>query len=186
MEDRAIVELYWARDPEAIVQSGKKYGRYCFSIANRILNSPRDAEECVNDTYLQAWKAMPPHRPKVLSVFLGKLTRNLSFNRRRREQADKRGGGQLELVLEELEECVDGGGNTEEALLRQELLEAVNAFLAGLPQKKRDMFLLRYWYVWSVGDIARRHAMTEGAVSMTLSRLRRQLKEELCKGGYLP
>lgn len=81
---------------------------------------------------------------------------------------------------------MDGGRNTEEALLHRELLEAVNVFLAELSPKKRDMFLLRYWYVWSVGDIARRHAMTEGAVSMTLSRLRRQLKEELCKGGYLP
>ena len=121
MEDRDIIQLYWDRDEGAIPATADKYGGYCAAIARNILDDGRDAEECVNDTWLAAWNAMPPHRPARLSTFLGKLTRNLSFNRYKAQRADKRGGGQLPLVLDELGECVSGREDVEGAVDRKEL-----------------------------------------------------------------
>ena len=184
MEDSWIVELYWRRDADAIPATSEKYGGYCASIARNILGNEEDAEECVNDTWLGAWNSMPPHRPNVLSAFLGKITRNLSFNRRQRDCAEKRGGGELPLVLEELSECVSGTDSVEGELDRKELLSAIDAFLAGLAPEKRLIFVCRYWYADSVGDIAVRVGMTASHVSMTLTRLRRRLHEYLTKGGF--
>ena len=116
MEDSKIVQLYWSRDEKAIDATADKYGRYCASIARNILGNREDAEECVNDTYLHAWNAMPPHRPGILSTFLGKITRNLSFNRYRYNTADKRGGGETAVVLEELLDIVSDGENPEQAM----------------------------------------------------------------------
>jgi RNA polymerase sigma-70 factor (ECF subfamily) len=186
MDDRTIVQLYWDRDEQAIPATVDKYGSYCTAIAKNILGSKEDAEECVNDTYLHAWNAMPPHRPSVLSTFLGKITRNLSFNRYRHNTADKRGGGELPAVLDELTECVSGQDDTEQALNRQELVKAINDFLDALPPAKRSIFLCRYWYTDSISDIAHRHGMKEGAVSMTLSRLRASLHDYLLERGFAP
>ena len=113
MEDERIVLLYWDRDEAAISESSMKYGAYCTSIAQNILKNPADAEECVNDTWLHAWNAMPPHRPSLLSTFLGKITRNLSFDLYRKMHRGKRGGSQVDAVLDELEECVSGKDNIE-------------------------------------------------------------------------
>ncbi len=184
MEDLRIVELYWKRDADAIPATSEKYGGYCASIARNILGNEEDAEECVNDTWLGAWNSMPPHRPSVLPAFLGKITRNLSFNRRRHTRAEKRGGGELPLVLEELSECVSGRDSVEGELNRRELLEAIDAFLSGLTPEKRMVFVCRYWYADSVRDIAARVGRTESHVSMTLTRLRRKLHEDLTKGGF--
>ncbi len=183
MEDEKIIQLYWARDEAAIPATAEKYGAYCGAIAGRILESPEDREECLNDTYLAAWNAMPPHRPRVLATFLGKLTRNLAINRAREQAAAKRGGGALPLVLEELGECVSGGESVEQALDRQELTRALNGFLATLPQEKRQLFLGRYWYMESVGELARRFGMTENRVSVTLHRLRGKLRRYLIERG---
>ena len=106
MDDEKIVQLYWNRDEQAIPATAQKYGNYCTSIAKNIIGNLEDAEECVNDTYLNAWNSMPPHRPGVLSTFLGKIVRNLSFNRYKYNTADKRGGGELPLVLDELSDLV--------------------------------------------------------------------------------
>ena len=106
MEDEQIVALYFARDEQAVARTDEKYGAYCFSLANRILCSEADAEETVSDTYLNAWRSIPPTRPKVLRLFLAKITRNLAFSRWRSETAQKRGGGEVPLVLDELAECV--------------------------------------------------------------------------------
>ena len=184
MEDSRIVELYWKRDADAIPATSEKYGGYCTCIARNILGSEEDAEECVNDTWLGAWNSMPPHRPSVLSAFLGKITRNLSFNRRKRDRAEKRGGGELPLVLDELSECVSGNDSVEGEWDRKELLKAIDAFLDGLTPEKRMVFVCRYWYADSVGSIAARMGMTESHVSMTLTRLRRKLHEHLTKGGF--
>lgn len=184
MEDSRIVELYWKRDADAIPATSEKYGGYCACIARNILGSEEDAEECVNDTWLGAWNSMPPHRPSVLSAFLGKITRNLSFNRRQRDRAEKRGGGELPLVLDELSECVSGNDSVEGEWDRKELLSAIDAFLDGLAPEKRMVFVCRYWYADSVGSIAARMGMTENHVSMTLTRLRRKLQEHLTKGGF--
>ena len=183
MEDRKIVELYWARDESAIAVTRDKYEPYCYSIARNILRTHEDAEECVGDTWLAAWNAMPPRRPRLLGPFLGRITRNLSFDRYRKQTADKRGGGELPLVLEELADCVSGGETPEEALDRKEILYAVNDYLDTLSARKRNLFVCRYWYADSVTDIARRYGMRETAVSMSLSRIREALRDYLVERG---
>ncbi len=184
MEDAKIVRLYWERDERAIPATSEKYGRYCSAIAMQILGNSEDAEECVNDTYLHAWNSMPPHKPEMLSAFLGKLTRNLSFNRYKYNTAEKRGGGEVPAILEELSELVSDTGDTADALYEKELVAAINAFLGTLSQKKRCIFVCRYWYSDSVTDIAARYGMRVGAVSMTLNRMRKTLHDYLTERGY--
>jgi RNA polymerase sigma-70 factor (ECF subfamily) len=186
MDDLKIVQLYWDRDEQAIPATADKYGSYCTSIAKNILGNKEDAEECVNDTYLNAWNSMPPHRPSVLSTFLGKITRNLSFNRYKHNTADKRGGGELLVVLDELADCVSGKDDMEQEFDHQELVKAINAFLDTLPRGKRSIFICRYWYTDSISDIANRHGMKDGAVSMTLNRLRANLHDYLLERGFEP
>lgn len=183
MEDSKIVQLYWDRSPDAISQTAKKYGTYCTSIARNILGNREDAEECVNDTYMNAWNSMPDHRPSVLSTYLGKITRNLAFNRYKRERAEKRGGSEIPLILDELGECVSGKENVEKELAYKELINMINTFLKTLPVKKRNIFVCRYWYSDSVADIAKQLGMKENAVSMVLSRLRMRLREYLVERG---
>ena len=182
MEDARIVQLYWERNEQAISATADKYGAYCASIARNILGDPEDVEECVSDTYLRAWNAIPPHRSQILPAFLGRITRNLALNRYRHSRADKRGGGRLPAVLEELS-FVTGGEDAEQALDRREVVDAVNSFLAGLPARKRTIFLCRYWYLDSIAEIGARFGMTEGSVSVTLSRLRRKLRDHLLERG---
>ena len=112
MEDSRIVELYWQKNADAIKETDSKYGAYCFAIADNILHNEEDSEECVNDTWLNAWNAMPPQRPTKLRLFLAKITRNLSFNRFQAQGAKKRGGGEINLVLDELAECIAHESNT--------------------------------------------------------------------------
>lgn len=184
MEDRKIVQLYWDRMPEAIPATSEKYGGFCARIARNILESREDAEECVNDTYLRAWNSMPPHRPEALAAFLGKITRNLSFNRYRYDHAGKRGGGQIPAVLDELAEVVSDTHDVEREIDRRELIRAVNAFLDSLPREKRRLFVRRYWYSESIAAIARELHMTENHVSVTLNRLRGKLRGYLEKEGF--
>ena len=184
MEDEKILQMYFGRDEGAIGATAEKYGSYCTAIARNILSSREDVEECVNDTYLRAWNAIPPHRPGVLRAFLGKITRNLAFHRYRYNTADKRGGGELPLVLEELEGCVSGKESVEEAFDHKALVEDLNSFLEILPEEKRRIFVCRYFYTDSIGDIAQRFGMSYAGVSMTLSRLRSKLHTYLTKRGY--
>ncbi len=184
MEDQQIVQLFWDRDEQAIQAAAAKYGKYCTSIAQSILGNAEDAEECVNDTLLKAWNAIPPHKPGTLSTFLGKITRNLSFNKYRQSKARKRGGGALSSVLEELTECVACDDRVEEALEAKALTEAIDGFLGTLPKQKRDMFVCRYWYTDSISDIGKRFGMKEGAVSMTLGRIRSKLSDYLTERGF--
>lgn len=184
MEDTKIVQMYWDRDPDAIVHTADKYGAYLRTIAVNIIGSHEDAEECVNDTYLRAWNAMPPHKPQVLSAFLGKITRNLAFDRYKRRAADKRGGGEISAVLDELSELISDTEELEDALYEKELISAINVFLGTLSPDKRCIFVRRYWYADSVSDIAVRLGKKEGAVSMMLGRLRRQLRDYLTERGF--
>lgn len=184
MDDNDIIRLYWDRDDRAIRATAEKYGHYCGSIARNILNNEQDAEECVNDTYLRAWNAMPDRWPEHLPPFLGRITRNLSFNRYRRGRAEKRGGGEMALVLEELAGCVSGPDSAEETLDRQELVRAVNAFVRGLPAEKRRMFIRRYWYADSVADIAGDRGVPQGTVSKALERMRKRLRAYLTERGF--
>ena len=184
MEDREIVNLYWERNSNAIKETASKYGGYCKAIAKNILGNNEDAEECVNDTYLNTWNSIPPNRPNVLSTYLGKITRNLSFDRFRQRHADKRGGGEIELVLDELGECVSGADTVEQEVEKKELVRAINSFLDTLSQEKCNIFLCRYWYAIPVSEIATRFGMSEGNVSVTLTRIRIKLKNYLKERGY--
>ncbi len=183
MEDEQILQLYEARNEQAIAATSEKYGPYCTSIARNILHSEEDAAECVNDTYLNAWNAIPPQRPKMLSTFLGKITRNLSLDRFRRDKAAKRGGGELTLALEEIGEVVSGS-DPAKALDQRELVAAINGFLAGLSAQRRQIFVCRYWHFDSVAAIAQRQNMTENNVSAILSRLRKKLRSHLTERGF--
>lgn len=180
MNDEQIIELYWQRDETAIEESRTKYGSYCNTIAHNILRRTEDEEECVNDTWLHAWNAMPPQKPSRLAVFLGRITRNLAIDRYRMHRAQKYGGGQTALCLEELGECISESRPIEDRLALRELL---HLFFSGLSPKKRDIFLLRYWYMLPVAEIAQRYGMTEGAVKMTLQRVRNKLKDYLEQEG---
>lgn len=184
MEDLKILSLYWNRNPDAIQEASAKYGKYCTSIAKNILGNDEDAEECVNDAQLRAWNSIPPQRPESLSAYLGKITRNLAFDRYRYRQAGKRGGGEIDGVLSELEDCISDGSSVEQELDKTLLTEAINAFLDTLSQKKRNLFLQRYWYAQSIPEIAKKNKMTEGNVSVTLSRIRNKLREYLEEGEF--
>ena len=184
MDDESIVRLYWDRNEDAITESSGKYGSYCASIARNILRDTSDAEECVNDTWLRAWNAMPPHWPKVLSAFLGKITRHLSFDRYRALHREKRGGGNLDAALEELSECVSGKDDTEARYEESELREEIERFLRELPEEKRCMFLLRYWYADGIPEIAGRMGVSENSVSVSLHRLRGRLRQHLTERGF--
>ena len=184
MEDSQIIQLYWERDEQAIDATLQKYGSFCTAIAKNILGNDQDAEECVNDAYLSVWNAIPPHRPGILPAFLAKITRNTALNKYKHNTAQKRGGGQLPLVLDELSDRVSGKETVEQAFDRQELLQAIQDFLASLSPQKRNIFLCRYWYTDSVAAIAARCGMKEGAVAMTLSRLRRKLHRYLSERGF--
>ena len=184
MEDEQILDLYFARNEQALVETDRKYGRYCFTLANNILNNTQDAEETVSDTYWQTWNAIPPKRPGVLRMFLAKITRNLAFSRWRRYTADKRGGGELELVLEELEGCIAATGNVEDRLNARELARAIRTFLDTLPERDQDIFLRRYFFVEESDTIAGRYDMRPATVLKTLSRTRMKLKKYLTQEGY--
>ncbi len=185
MDDTQIVELYWARKESAIEETTAKYGSYCRSIAGNILNNQDDAEECVNDTWLGAWNSMPPHRPSVLSTFLGKLTRRISIDKWRHVNAKKRGNGQLPLVLAELEDCISDGKSIEEETERKLLTEVISAFVKSLPETEQKVFLCRYWYMDSVGAIASRFRFSESKVKSMLSRTREKLRVRLEKEGLV-
>ena len=182
MEDGQIMELYWNRDQRAIRETDGKYGKLLYGIAWNLLRSREDSEECVNDTYLRAWEAIPPTRPGVFRVWLGQITRNLSLDRWKSRRAEKRGGG-AELLLGELEDCLPAPGGPERTVEDQELAELLSAFLRGLSREGRAMFLRRYWYGESVAEIAGTLGCGEGKVKSSLFRSRKALRDCLEKEG---
>ncbi len=184
MEDTRIIQLYWDRDGRAIAATADKYGSYCTAIAQNILGSKEDAEECVNDAYLRAWNAIPPQKPNVLSAFLGRITRNLALNKYRRSSAEKRGGNELPIVLDELSEIVSDQSDIEQTIDQRELLRTINRFLGTLSSQKRSLFLCRYWYFDSISAIALQFHMTENSVSVTLNRIRHKLRRYLSERGF--
>ncbi len=183
MEDQQIVALYWQRDERAIDETRTKYSSYCRSIAQNILNSVEDAQECENDTYLAAWNAMPPHRPDILSTFLGKLTRRISLDRWKANTAQKRGGNNVALSLDELEDCIPNARTLEEMAEHKAISHVISVFLHQLPRRERQVFVRRYWYLDSIGDIADKFGFTESKVKMMLLRTRQKLRTYLEKEG---
>ena len=184
MEDHKIIELYFARDERAISESSLKYGKYCFSVAQNILCSPEDAEECVNDTWLKGWQSIPPQRPSYLKLYFAKITRNLSFNKRKAQESVRRGSGELPIAIEELSECLPAQDLVEDEVQARALQGALNRFLVSLPQRERSIFLRRYFFTEPFGAIARRYGLREANVRLILSRTRAKLKLFLEKEGY--
>ena len=184
MEDSQIIALYWQRSENAIHETQNKYGSYCYSIANNILNSPEDSEESVNDTYLAAWESMPPHKPDVLSAFLGKLTRRISIDKWRNRSADKRGGGTVTVALEELTGCIPSEFDLQKEMEAKELAEVINIFLDTLSFPEKRAFLMRYFYLSSIDDIAKRMRFSDSKVKSTLHRIRKKLRTYLEKEGF--
>lgn len=185
MKDTEILALYWARDEQAIRETQHSYGRYCYSIAYNILKDREDSDECVNDTWLRAWNVIPPKRPDRLELFLGTITRNLSFDRWKGRHAMKRGGGEMTVALDELVECVPDRHSTEEAAEAAELERCINSFLYTLPERECNVFLRRYWYVEEYSEIAARYGMKLNTVKTSLFRTRSKLKEYLEKEGVV-
>lgn len=185
MEEAQILQMYVDRKEEAVEQSRSAYGSYCAAVIRRILDNDSDVEEILNDTWLCAWNAIPPAKPENLKLYLARIARNLSFDRFRSQNREKRGGGEVVLALEELRECADLAASPESALENQELRIAVNSFLATLPKRERGIFLLRYFYLESTAAIARRYSLREDHVRTLLSRTRKKLRQYLIKEGMI-
>ena len=183
MEDAGIIELYFSRSEDAIGETARKYGAYCRSIAENILMRREDVEECVNDTWLAAWNAMPPERPGCLRAFLGRITRNLSIARWRRDHAQKR-FYLTDALLSELDECVPGGTDPAAALDETLLTQAIADWLGTLSADDRALFLRRYWYGDAVSALAAECGVGENRMAQRLRRLRAGLRDALEKGGH--
>jgi len=185
MNDSSIINLYWARSEDAITETKIKYGAFCLRIALKILRSNPDAEECENDTYAKAWDLMPPEKPSILKYFLAKITRGFALNRLRTETREKRGGGESAVCFEEMENVLGTSDVPVESLNAKEMGLGINRFLSGRKQKERVMFVRRYFYMESVKKIASDLNVSENSVSVTLNRMRKDLKAYLLEEGLL-
>lgn len=179
MQDNQIIDLYFARDEQAIAYSEAKYGGYCLTVSMNILGSLPDAEECVNDTWLGAWQTMPPKRPNCLRSYLGKITRNLSIDRLRFLHSAKR-NIDLTVAMEELQESIPLPDDTKDEVL----CELIDAFLEKQTTPDRKLFVARYWYGMGVAQLAKQYNMRPNTVSKKLGRMRAELKIHLSQGGY--
>lgn len=178
-----MLDLLFRRSDTAISEMQAQYGPLLKSIAAHILPDDQDAEECVNDTYLAVWNQIPPKRPDSLKAYTCRVAKNLSLKRQRHNHAAKR-SCEYEVSLDELEGCIPSVHTVEASLEHKELADCINRFLAGLPKESRKIFLLRYWFLYPVKEIAERYRITEKNASMKLSRIRKKLKLYLNKEGY--
>ncbi len=179
MEDETIIGLYLSRDESAIAATAEKYGGYCYSIAFHVLGKETDSEEIVNDSYLETWNRIPPHRPTIFSAFLGKITRSLAISRFRKNTASKRGGGEYSLSLDELSECIPDSSSPEREAEGKAVTAVLNRFLKALPETQRNVFIRRYWYIEPIQDIARETGYSESKIKSMLMRTRQKLKQTL-------
>ena len=182
MEDDRIIELYWQRDENAIPETAQKYGAFCGAVALNVLGDRQDAEECVNDTWLNAWNAMPPQRPRLLRPFLGRITRNLAINLWQKNHAQKRYAG-IDALLDELADCVPSPETVERRMEAQELGALISAWLRTLPSGDRRLFLRRYWNGEALQELAAEHRETPAKLARRMYRLRQALKTELERNG---
>ena len=185
MQDKQIIDLFFARDESAVLQTKQKHGAMCFSIANNILGDREDAAECENDAYLALWNAIPPATLRNFTAFLAKITRSIAIKRVRERTAKKRGGGQTEVPLDELINCLSDKNDFEAQLRAEELAELLGSFLDTLKRDERNVFVCRYWYCDSVADIASHFGFSKSKVKMILLRTRDKLSAFLVKEGVL-
>ncbi len=183
MQDSMIIDLYFERNEQAIEETKVKFGRYLCAVAKNLLRDIRDSEEAVSDAYMRAWNSMPPHRPKVLSAFLAKLTRSSAVDILRKNSAQKR-SDRYSVSLSELEETLSGGCVESEIDVRM-LGEEINSYIGGLPKEQRQVFVMRYFYLDSISDIAQSLGRSQAYVKSLLFRMRQRLKEHLQKGDYI-
>lgn len=176
MDDKQIIELYWARSESAIAETDRRYGKFCHRIAYNILINREDSEECVNDTYVKTWSAIPPKRPAKLGAFLGKITRNLALSRYEKIHAGKRGSGEVPIALDELAECIPDPKSVEQMIENRLLVEKLNLFLSSLQEDTRRIFMYRYWELCSIKEIASVYGISESKVKMSLFRTRGKLR----------
>ena len=185
MDDARITDLFWNRDEEALTLTERAYGAYLTSIARRILGDEEDARECVNDCLLEAWNSIPPNRPDSLPNFLGRIARRRAIDRRRRNVALKRGGGEAEAVFDELDDVAATLETPESVFEKEQLNEAVRAFVRSLAQPDRELFIRRYWFMDTIPELAERLQMSEGQAAMRLARGRRKLAAFLKKEKWI-
>ena len=184
MEDQKIIELFFDRSENAILETEIKYGNYISKIAYNILFDSEDCKECVNDTYMKAWNNIPPQKPKVLSSFLAKITRSLAIDIFRKKNAEKRKNSEFALSLSELDECIPDKFSPENIFEQKELSESINCFLSSLSKENRDIFVCRYFYSDSIKDISSFFGTSESKIKSSLFRSRKMLKEHLEKEGF--
>lgn len=184
MEDKQIVDLYWARSEDAVAETQKKYGRYCHYIAYQILYSDEDAKEVVNDVYLKTWNTIPPQRPDTLKPYVGMISRQLALDAYEAQHTQKR-GGQVPLVLDELSECIPDHADGAEIGESLALRDALNRFVRSLSDRTQNIFVRRYWYASSITEIAEEYSMKESSVTVLLLRTRKKLKDFLDKEGFV-
>ncbi|OAB44846.1 RNA polymerase sigma factor [Paenibacillus antarcticus] len=184
MDDRDIIQLYFARNETAVEETSKKYKNYCTQIARNILSNVEDSEECVNDTFLGAWEAIPPKSPEKLSSFLGRITRNIALNKYDYYKAKKR-NKEFDAILDELNDCVSSSDNVESQYEGEQMAESISIFLLNIKEDHRNIFLRRYWYADSMADVASRFAISESKTKSILFRTRKKLQIYLKKEGYV-
>lgn len=182
MDDQEIINLYLQRNEQAVKETESKYNSYCFHIANNILSIPEDAEECVNDTLASAWNKIPPIIPKSLKAFLSKLVRDISLSRYRKNHAYKRYNG-MEVMFDELEECIPSEFDVNQNLEQQELSDYINDWLGSLTRENRVLFVKRHYYGDSVKSLAKLQGCTENQMAQRMLKLRNNLKKILIMKG---
>ena len=185
MDDKELVELYWERDERAITETEQRFGSYCRAIAYRIIGTEEDAEECVSDVLLRAWNTIPPQKPERLDTFLGKITRNLAIDYKRKSNAVKRGSGEYDLAYQELERCLQSGNDPAEQIEAQELVAFIEEFLLSLPTTERRVFLRRYWHFQSIAEISAQLSFSEAKTRTMLYRTRKKLRTYLKNRGVI-
>lgn len=182
MEDTQIIELYWQRNEQAIAETSSKYGAFCFSIAKNILSNQEDAEECVNDTYHQAWNVIPPQRPVKFRPWLGKIVRNIALNLWNKHHTQKRYAG-MTALLSELEDSIPSSQTVEQEIEEKELTEHIECWLRSLDREDRILFVRRYWNGVALRDLAREKGTAPGKLAQRMYRLRIDLRTVLEKEG---
>ena len=184
MNDTEILALFFERNETALTECNKKHGRYCRAIAQNILANEQDTEECINNVFLKAWNAIPPHRPEKLRTYLGKITRNEALKIYEKRTAGKRLGDNAAITIEELSEILPSADNTEISVARLDFSRILNDFLADLPKETRVIFIKRYWYLCPIKEISKDMGIEESKIKMSLSRTREKLKNILRKEGF--
>ncbi len=180
MEDSQIIEMYWQRNENAIVETDRRYGAFCFKIALNLLSVREDAEECVNDTWGEAWNSMPPQRPEKLKAWLGRIVRNISINLWRKNHARKRYNG-INEILDELTDCIPSSPSVEQQIEDAQLGKCISAWLLSLSPEDRILFVRRYWHGRALNELASECDISYGRLTKKMYRLRLDLKAALEK-----